>query len=381
MSFLEALADAIQAPLRNAVCALNPSAFSVGVGVPPSFSLGAVFPASCGQPIAPQVTPVLGGQCPTLYNVSIGVVRPDGTVFSPIDFANVVGPIRDVGGEWTTDFFGNVRFTAVLTAPSDTEPPTPGFRKFGPFSGFTDPTRAARAYIISIARVDGLPDNCTSTGTPTPPTQPPQQVSIGPISVSFGPNTFNLGSPQVTFYAPVNIPIYGGIHIPVTVRFAPSIAFPGGVSMPIYLTLPELNINPRISFFSVDLSPEIKPLTVNVTFPQGPGGGSGGDIPTVERLLGVNVSCTVNPGARPSLITDPLTTADLYVPYLGIVRFTPPSAFSTNLSVDVPIKTLEQFVPCPWFYGAEEYDILPNAGVEITSAPVFADIADLVKPL
>lgn len=380
VNFLEALADALQAPLRGAMCALTPSAFSVGVGYPGSLSIGAVFPNTCGQPVPPEISPVVGGQCPTLYNVNIGVRRPDGTLFAPIPFANVQGPITGVGGEWIEDFTGQLRFTAFIIAPNDTEPPTPGFRKFGPFTGYADPTKASRSYIVSIARVDGLPDNCGSGGTPPPPPAPPPTGTTTNITFDFGGITYNLGSPTFTIYPTVNIPIYGGLHIPINLTFAPSIGFPGGINLPVYLSLPDLNINPRISFFNLDLSAEIKAPEVKITFPDPPATISP-DLEYVERLVGLEVVTELATPNRNSSITGSGSASDLLVPWLAIVRFVPPDGLGYSESIDIPIKTLEQYVPVPWFYGADGYTILENQGVTCSVTEIRAEVANLVKPL
>lgn len=378
MSFLEAVADAIQAPLFSVACLLSPSAFSLGFGVPPSFSASAVIPADCGRPPAPEFGPMLSGQCPTLYNVRVNVYRPDGTTFGPIDFSNVVGPIRSIGGEWVVDFFNNTRYRVVVVCPNDTEPPTPGFRKFGPFTSYTDPDRASRTILVSANRVDGLPDNCGPSTGQEPPPQPPTTTNIGPINVTFGGNTYNLGSPQVTFYAPVNIPIYGGIHIPVTVNFPPSVGFPVGINLPVYLSLPGLQINPKISFFNFDLSTEIKNITTINTFPQV--GGGGGGLPTVRRIIGLRVVSTIGDGAPVTVINGGPASPNLYVPRLATVRFIPPSGFPQNVSVDQDVKSQNQYIPVPWFYGADDYRVLANVGVTCNATPVYANIADLVQP-
>ena len=380
MTFLESLADALQAPLRNVLCLLNPSTFNVAVGIPPSYSTGLSYPADCGIPPAPVDAPVLGGQCNTLYKVTVNVRRPDGSIFGPIDFRNVAGPIRSVGGEWQPNFFGDQFFRVVVVAPNDIEPPTPGFRKFGPLTSYVDNGFVSRAYLVSLTREDGLPDNCGDSPGSPPPAQPPQTGSIGPINITVGGVTYNLGGASVNIYAPVNIPIYGGLHIPISVRFAPSIAFPGGTNLPVYLSLPDLNINTRISFYNFDLSTEIKNLTLKVSFPDATGGG-GGELPSSERLIGLQVLSTVSPDAPITVINGGSSAPNLYVPRLATVRFTPPEGFPSLVAVDQDVKSLDQWVPVPWFYGAGGYTILPNVGVECAVTPVYANIANLVQPL
>ncbi len=378
MSFLDDLADAIQAPLYSVACLLSPSAFSLGFGIPPSFTASMTIPADCGRPPAPEFAPMLAAQCPVLYNVRVNVYKPDGSVFGPIDFTNVQGPIRSIGGEWVTDFFNNVRYRVVVVCPNDTEAPTPGFRKFGPLTSYTDPGRASRTILVSATRVDGQPDDCGASSGDPPPTQPPVTTTLGPINLTFGGNTYNLGSPQVTIYAPVEIAIYGGIHLPATVKFPPSAAFPVGINFPIYLTLPGLQINRRISFVNLDLSTKINSITTVNVFPQG--GGGGRSLPTVRRLIGLRVVSTLAEGNPLTIINGGADAPNLYVPRLAVVRFIPPEGFSTEVSVDQDVKTLNQYIPVPWFYGAADYRLLANVGVSCEVTPIYANIADLVQP-
>lgn len=377
MSFLTDLADALQAPLRGIACFLNPSAFGLGVGLPPSFNASLVWPTDCGAPRIGEENPVLQGQCVgVLYNVLMRRIAPDGTTLD-FPFSNVVGPIRSAGNRWTGDFSGNLRHTVTLAAPNDTEGPTPGIRQFGP-SSYTDNGRLGRSVIVSITRVDGLPDNCTDTTPPTPPPSVPITVNLPDVTISIGGSPITFNGP-VTIYNPIHIPVYGGIHIPINFRVNPNIIFPGGINLPIYLRLPDLNINPSISFFNVDLGGLTVPIDLTLSFPQTPTGEENAGIDYVERIVGVDIRCSVAPSARLTEVRGDGVAPDLYVPRLAVVRFTLPSFLSSLPHIDIDVKSINQFVTCPFPTGATGFTVLPQPGVTYTATPITAQVANLVK--
>lgn len=382
MSFFDALADALQSPLRNAMCLVRGTTslgVSIGTDAAASLTLGYNIPNDCNQPIPPEISPVVGrGQCDNvLYRVFWNVRRPDGQIVQWGPFTNVVGPITGIGEEWTTDFFNNILHTTVIFCPNDTE--QGGVRKFGPYSAYTDATRAARSFIRLIERQDGQPDNCTQSNPPPNPTpQGPVTINLPDFPITFGGTTINLNG-NATFNPIVNIPVYGGIHIPINVNLNPNIYFPGGINLPVYLRLPSLTINPSISFFNVSVAPEIKPKLSISVFPPSPEP-SGEGLSYTTRLIGVRVLSTVAQTSPVSVINGVNGSTNLYVPRLATVRFVPPSFVSSQESIDIDVKTLDQFVPVPWVYGASSYTVLPNVGVTVQATPITAQVADIVRP-
>jgi len=373
-SYLEAWADALNAPLRDALCQSTDQLLDrwLTVGVTalsgnlfPYYFQDLLWPNGCGV-IPPQdVVQPSGGQCSgVLYRVDIAGYRPDGTIAFNVPFRNVVGPIAGVGTEWTPNFFGELFATSVVFAPNDTEPPTPGQRKFGAW-GPVDNEQRARTVITNINREDGLPDNCTALPPgPPPPPPPPAGIPLPPFNFNFGPlnvainGTVNVGP---VFFAP----ILARFILPVTVNIAPNFVFPGGARFPVNINLPDFNINVPISFFPIDIEVLRNP-TVNCQ-PSEP--------EFDERVIGVNVTCNLGVPSRVSLIAGNNTGSDLLVPWAAVVRFIPPSFVSTRESVDVPVKSESQFVPCPFPYGADDYTIIANAGVTVSHSPVSAMVA------
>ena len=379
-SYLEAFADALQAPLRGALCQSLPQLLdrwlTVGVsqlngnGLPYYFQ-DLLWPVDCGviPPQAPQRPP--GGQCENvLYTVNVALYRPDGTISATIPFQNVVGPIAGITTDWQPDFFGNLFALTILFAPNDTEPPTPGQRRFGTW-GPADPQQRARSVIVSIVRQDGQPDNCT--GGPVPPPTPPPP----PAGIPLPPFNFQLGPISVPINGSVNVgpvffaPVLAKFLLPVTVNLSPSIAFPAGASFPVNIGLPDFNIEVPISFFPIDIdvlrTPEVRC--------------TGSEAEFVERIIGVNVTVELEEKNRLTVINGEGVASDLLVPWAAVVRFIPPDFASNREAVDIPVKTGQQFVPCPWFYGADDYTVLANQGVLVEAVPRVARIADFVKPV
>lgn len=378
-TYLEAWADAVNAPLRNIVCndlrgQLDRLAtgLSGAVGIVPGggylnpMLAPLLVPTGC-TPVPPVDFPPRGGQCSgVLYKVDMARYRPDGTIDN-VSFRNVVGPIASTGGEWTPDFFGNLQFTVTCVAPNDTEPPTPGIRKFGP-SSYTDNDKLSRGVLVQITREDGLPDTCGNGGfTPDPP-----DPQYGPFTMNSW--TVNIAGNDVTFngtavFAPITFIPSVGVRIPVRISVSPNLYFPVSVDVPVYLKLPDLSIDTDISFVqnSVTLnvdSDTAQPSTLAYT----------------KRIVGVNITSTVASITRVSTIAGSGSASDLQVPWLAIVRFVPPAGYSASEGTDILVKTESQYVPCPWWYGASGYTILENAGVSCSAVSKEAYIADLVKP-
>ena len=206
---------------------------------------------------------------------------------------------------------------------------------------------------------------------PAPPNPPPSypELPIPPFNITINGTTINITA-FATFAPALNMPIYGGVHIPVTVRINPTVSIPVGVRIPVYLRLPGLTINQAISGINVNVQPAIN-------FPSG----GSSEIDYVERIIGVRTTTALETPSRISLIAGNESGSDLLVPWAGIIRFVPP-AFAANVeSIEVPIKTANQYVPCPWFYGADSFTLIENVGASITAVPVRALVADFYKPV
>lgn len=381
MSILADLIDGVGDALRDRWCS-NPSdmidrvrwAFQNDpLSLPSAPALiSSLLPRDCGQlPPQSQSNPIPGGQCAgVLYNVLYDRIRPDGTVNTNLVFANVPGPIGNLYVDFRrVGFNQDARAFVVLIAPNSTEGSQPGRLEFGP-SSYTDEGRQTRIVLRSIARVDGQPDNCgNGPPQPEPPIDRPPPGQLPPVNITIGPNNYEF-SPTFNFNPTVNIPINAGVHIPVDITIAPNIVFPTGVQFPIYIKLPEFTVNQTISgpFIEVDVNT------------------GGGGVPQVELatdrlMVGINIQCNADNARTVSVINGTDGQPNLYVPSLATVRFVPPAGFSGVVGTDVLVKTLNQFVPCPWFFGAGSYRVLPQPGVTFVAQAVFADVARLVKPV
>lgn len=371
------LFEALQIPLRGLLCTALPQAVDralinlvapvVGASLAPDL-INWLQPATCAAPPPQDANPgLLGGQCQAIYLIQSAATLADGTT-QAINWGPQPGPIVGIRMTWQVNpFFNTQRALPQILVTDATQPGGVRIEGFGPI-GPEDPNRVARHYFTSIVRQDGLPDNCGDR-PPAPPNPPPSypELPIPPFNVTVNGTNITING-FATFAPAVNIPIYGGIHIPVTVRIQPTISIPGGVRIPVYLQLPSLTINPQISGIELDLENVID-------FP------SGGDIeiPFVERLIGVNVQSAIEPDSPVTIVTGREGAPNLYVPRLAVVRFTSPAFAGSRQSNDIDVKSANQFVPVPWFYGADAFTILPQTGVTCVTSEVRAQIADLVK--
>jgi hypothetical protein len=328
--------------------------------------IAALLPTSCNrQPRQPSTNPIFGGQCVgSLYTVVFDRFRPNGQVDTNVSIVNIPGPITNFFVEWRRQGVNNQKFAfIVIGAPNSTEPSTPGRVEFGP-SSYIDEGEATKAVLKSITRQGGQPDNCgDGNPPPLPPITEPPPGTLPDITITLG-GTSVVFSPTFNFQPAVNIGINGGLHIPINVRLAPNLVFPTGIRFPILFRLPDLRVNIPVSLNFIQNN-------VNSTT-------GGGGISFTERLIGVNITSTVQPGSPITIITGTGGAPSLYVPRLATVRFVPPSFVSNRQSVDIDVKTLSQFVPVPWSYGAASFSVLPNVGVSVSSTPVLAQVANLV---
>lgn len=207
-------------------------------------ALELLAPRSC-RPRGGQTLPVQGGQCANvLYRVPFQRIAPDGTILAS-EFQNVVGPITGLSPRWQADFFGNQAYFVRILCPNDQE--QGGVREFGP-SSYTDNSFVSRTVLGAITRMDNQPDTCgngpllpPAQPQPWPPFQLPQiDIDIGGINVPF--------NVTVNINPIINLPDFGGFHMPVNINIAPNIVVPAGLPTIIYFRFPELEVNFGPSF-------------------------------------------------------------------------------------------------------------------------------------
>jgi hypothetical protein len=258
------------------------------------------------------------------------------------------------------------------------------------------------ATIISVTRLDGLPDDCGEPGHPIlPPAPPPVPV---PPDIDL-PVTPPGGGPDVDFnfsprVGPVFIGVGGGLFIPVNVRInGPNINVDAPVSIPVNISLPDLNIN-----FPGQGGGGGAPDNPSAPAPPGPpprpipgpprpiccdprpepgedepvdSPGPGPTPPPGRRLLGLIVRSSVQAGNQNATeIGQGGGDRNLFVPRLANVYFEvvaenssgQPVASSTTA---IPIQVLRQYVPAPESVNVAGWRVAVEPGVSAVVTPLY----------
>ncbi len=258
-------------------------------------------------PIPPP--PFAGGQCPVLYDVTVSTTvfdlfgpGIDGTVVSS---ARVLGPIGGVVSSTTQPGFEGQGTVAVSSAD--------GLITTSPATG-TEGGTGFTITVLSVTRVDGLPDEC---GDPPPDLPPPSPVTID-VDVTYGPtNNFTVTVPVIFGIAYVSLD--GRVNIPINVQLNPEFALNGTLEIfPDFQLDLDFNVgtNPNDDGPVGDEPPE-NPDQNPGDETDDPEGEDEGPAPPIFAVL---TAAVIQSDARPSSI-DSFVGPDIYVPRLGSVRF------------------------------------------------------------
>lgn len=297
------------------------------------------------------VPPFTGGQCPGVnYSVTIqSEVYPfsDCSTFGPsVSVLGFPGPIR-----------GLVTRTENPSGPLCTPGGNAVYIRYG-----TSPIQetivagggyGATANILSVAREDGLPDNC---GDPPPPPAEP-----GPVIYP---------APDITY----NIDGDTNITVPITFEFNPAyIDVDGSIRIPVNFNVDGLDFNGTIDLapeFNFEFNPsgvERGPGTVD-----DPDGIGSPGVPTEPPalppegtlpIIGVIVYSDADSDFGPSSINF-TNGPDIYAPRLASVTFAIRTSNSIAWTPDQDVKNLECYVPCPALQGAIAVRVSPMPGVQ-----------------
>jgi hypothetical protein len=215
---------------------------------------------------------------------------------------------------------------------------------------------------ISVARDDGLPDDC---GDPSPDVPPfPDSGTTVNIDVTYvnneGDNVTELG--DLTIFAPVVI-------APVT------------VVAPIRVDLPDVSFNGNI-VLSPDFNIQLQPPS----FRRGPGDTDSPPPPenpdtspttpqddSTRRLIGAIATVTSNPSDGLATEVSSASGPDLFVPRMGTLSFRVRAAGSLSWTAPIDIKTTRQFIPAPENVQVLSAVASPNPNYSISVALVYSD--------
>lgn len=393
MNFRDALADT----LRNVYCTSMDLAdnFWSRVGIPgtpirapfrPRATLGYRLFCNREPPPPPENSPG-GGQCPTLYNVTVQRTyqfTSGGSCPSFTDSQTLngrLGPIRGVQPFKEGPDAGYY----LLHAP---QPGFPDGRSrvvvATDGSAIVCPSRVLGVSITSIVRVDGQPDDCGDL-PPLVPIPPFPNPTI-PDDVEYDDDN---GDPitvpvNITFGFPF-IFINGELNVPFRVQISPEFNF--DIDGTLNLETGDVNFNfggspggdgclPKPPGDFAPIGDE--PPTPDPGIPQPP---PVDDDPTDDRLKdiirGVIVTASVDDVNATIIGQD--GNPDLYIPRIGNVQFAIQIRNSVSWTERVNVTNLRQFIPCPWEGGAIDVRGTAEPGVIMSLTPVIGQVSDRVR--
>lgn len=327
---------------------------AVGCGVDPS-GLGPVLPP-------PQFT---GGQCETAYNASWRIIvksRTSGAVQDPSSVNRNISPIQGA----VTGY----RFAPVGEYPDGALEFLSGDEvvlrsELGQFFSF----QIIEVIDLEFTRVDGLPDDCGDPESPTPPPIQEHDDVLPPITYpDKDDNPITLPDLPVKFFRPcVNL---DGVRIPFEVDLGfTKICGKVGIGFDIA----DFDVSPNID---IDVCPEQKKdvgiprETVEEYFDLTLVGSDdttqelSGDLSSVfdpesPKILGVFIRARqINSSLSRVSIVDRANPSEpkLLLPRIGEVTFEcfadEKTIFETGFAEPIPIKNVQQFIPCPSPFGA-----------------------------
>lgn len=226
--------------------------------------------------------------------------------------------------------------------------------------------------VLSVTRVDGLPDDCGDSPLLPVPAPTPGYPNITNNNFTFvDDNGVDVTIPLALVYLRPTFDVDNNFRIPVRIDLG-GIEFDGSVGPD-----GEVDINPRVPGRPglpgrnptqpqpVEPAPDPDPDS-RTPEPDPP------DDPDTEQvIIGAVVTVNQNLSGVPTQIVQ-TENPDIYAPNLGFINFlyqvdTKRAAWG----VDIPVKNLNQLIPVDWPYGAIDVKGTPRPGVTWTITAVY----------
>jgi hypothetical protein len=216
---------------------------------------------------------------------------------------------------------------------------------------------------ITVTPVDG-PNDC---GDPPPEAPPlPPEISEGtPQNITFTDNDgTDVTIPVVLFFGFANINANADINIPVRIDWDGDAQLFGELN----LTTGDVNFTfgNRISEPSCDRPPTD---SIPDTDPDNP--------ETFTRIVAVRVTVSSTNSPRITTLSQPGGNPTILIPNAGFVSFrveTRGGGGGQAWTTDIPVKSVDQVIPCPVPYGAVAVRGTPQPGAAFTLRSVRAEI-------
>lgn len=393
MTFSDSLAEATQ----DGICTLIDgfgrfSELMKRTGIAPGsqFSVNywrALSRRVCNKEQPGEDPPIEGGQCPVQYNVTVTWTRSTGfsctmapqsvlrTVWGPITGLSIenLEPDEPVNPSW------RIELTCFGNGPTPTAQPVKVL--VSQFTNAGDSCPDPEIQDVSIARVDGLPDDCPGYIPPNPP--PPgwnniiinnftwvnnegDVINEGDLGLIFGFAYFN---DSFDLDVPIKVDV-GGINFNGTFNFdrgafefdfsrdiinnngPPGLRPPDGPGGDAPPSLPGAPDSPD----DIEPDPDVREDDDN----------EDGEDEGESRIVALRVVVTaVNNESIGTFIQR--SNPDIAIPNYGYVQFFIPTGEGEGgWTADIPIKNANHFVPCPWPEGATNARGTARQGVSWT---------------
>lgn len=385
------LRDAIQEAVTSTACTLLGAAgtyarnfenildaIAPGQGIPvasPASGIGAAYGLLCNRepPALQNPPPFTGGQCSVPYTVTIAWDRELSIVQPPS--GSIIDP-RSV----TSTYLGAIQGLRVNNQPTldqlflqhaGTESPIDSF-------GSSTPGDSAiiNQRIVSVTRVDGLPDNC---GNPAPPPVVPDPNPTGDdIDITYDNDEGDTitNNFAITFGS-AYIDINSQINIPVNIQNNDNSEFQINASL--NLNTGDLNYyagNPsyppgsgqpgKDAYKPGNDLPPVPPTVPSTDPPPFP---PTSEAETEDIIAGAVV--TVSEVPQDITVLFQSENPDIYAPNLGYIAFEIIVGESTAWTSDIPVKNLRNVIPCEWPAGAIDVKGTPRPGVNWDITPLY----------
>lgn len=325
------------------------------------------------EPPAAPTPPFSGGQCPTMYDVTLlkNAVLGNGDPKPGYPDSITVRGMGPVEGFIITQDPGSVQVIFVVFADGN---------DYAGNLNLPD-EEFVNCAITNIVRLDGLPDNC---GDPPPETPPPEpDYNDIDVDIEYSPDVGADITVPVNFtFAPVRVNIRGEATIPINIDVGGVNAYVNGE---FNLNTGDITFNfgnrnygnhdkPKPDDYGTDDNlpdnPDDVPDDVTIPLPDDDTNDP------VSVIRGVIVTVTETSNVITTIIQN--DNPDIYAPNLGYVQFAIPIGRNIAWTSDIPVKNKRNFIPCPWEGGALDVRGTPRPGVTWVLTPVYLEIE---KPL
>lgn len=343
----------------------------------------------CDKPPLPPSEPFFGGQCPVSYDLFFNrVIRYWGDLADTIEpgEARIQGPLFSARAAIISSGGGTDVWDLVVETPQGIQGVgasvnvgrVPGI-VFAKEVLYTD---------LSLARVDGQPDNCGDPGPITPDYRPEDFTRN--TTIFYTNNEGNEYALDIRLvYAPAYLNANLEVNIPVKVSLNPSVnpQFNNRFDFQV-----EINLSRRETTYKPPGDTQLPPPKPPIPPDSRPDGYETPDAPPpppdipepppipperrTRRVIKAALVTVIGPQTSGKVgVLSQNENPDIAIPNYGFVSFLcRASTGSSGWTPDQPVKSARCFIPCPWEGGAFDVKGTPQPGINFVVTPVYVEV-------